>query len=772
MHTNRWLLAALLFVVHPVAATGQSRGYWLIGQATGRWEYRVGQGDSRELTGKYDYLVPAGEVRCLEEDLRRCELRYLIDPRSGTTRKLPVQLQQSGRWVSLKNLTPPPPPVISITTDTLAAKFKRVTQAGGSRTGSGCGGDFPLRAPVCGENVDASSLRIHWLPLAEPGAGKLAILVEPVDGRSDVFRGSAPASTGHYGDARLTDFLRRIQDRNDTVDITVTVLADGGRTARRLVHLPPSSRTDDYESRVKDATTPDPVLSGVAVMSLALDEGMWSRAAEEGLRLMDFAAGSPRLLEYALAGLCQSDFEEERARLRKSLSEAVYTRICRASPGQAPGAPYAGAPSAAAPVDAAPAPPAIDAAGGVAPAKLRLGVALLIGNWDYWNLPLNSVKADLQNMADALKRAGFVVFERENLRGPRQFVDALDETLRDSQANSDDLLLVYYSGHGVQLDGKAQLLGTGVSATPQVAEDVRANAQSAEGLLAHMERAIPNTRILVVEACRDTFFSAPRGPDGQPPRAGFAFQQDDVPNTFVMFANKPGLPTPARSDYGLMGPFTESLIHALHSSTGEILDVFSVAARKTAEMSPGQEPVLHRSKVIEPVVLKAGGVELGDTRAKDLLNAAEELYHERAWDPFLANVARGRVLASSPELQQRLSREVDFATWVREAQSLEGRRSWPDAAARWQKAAELFPVREWVAMRSAVAWLMADDLPHAVPSLAVLGAQSESATAIQAKAMLADLLKAFPALEADARKAAEGAGKASGVEFELIKHEE
>ena len=207
-------------------------------------------------------------------------------------------------------------------------------------------------------------------------------------------------------------------------------------------------------------------------------------------------------------------------------------------------------------------------------------------------------------------------------------------------------------------------------------------------------------------------------------------------NTFVMFANKPGLPAPARSDYNMMGPFTDSLIYAMQNSTGEILDVFAVAFRKTAEISPGQEPVLHKSKLIDPVVLKPRGQELQDARAKDLLSIAEAHYHTQAWSPFLANVSRGKVLASSPELQQRLSREVDFATYVMEAESLEkgpGGSNWPDAAAKWQKAAELFPVREWVTMKSAVAWLMADDLPPAAQSLAVLGAQSDSEVAIQGK---------------------------------------
>jgi hypothetical protein len=361
---------------------------------------------------------------------------------------------------------------------------------------------------------------------------------------------------------------------------------------------------------------------------------------------------------------------------------------------------------------------------------------------------------------------------RENIRNPRQFQDALDGVLKEERAKSDDILFVYYSGHGVQLDGKAHLLGTGVAATAQVAEEVRANAQSAEGLLAEMERAIPGTRILVVEACRDAFSTGPRAPDGRSVRAGFAFQQDDVPNTFVMFANRPGLTTPARSDFGLMGPFTESLIYALHHSSGEILDVFDVAARKTREISPGLEPVMHRSKAVDPVYLRtiAQPVEAG--RAKDLLNSAEEFYRDRAWDEFLAAVDRGKTLAADPELEQRLSRESEFGRLAREAEELEAGRKWADAAIRWQRAGEIFPARQWAALKGATAWLLAGDLPKAVRALSVLNAQSDNEASVQAGQLLADLVKAFPALEAEAAKAAQGVQKVTGAEFEIIKHEE
>jgi hypothetical protein len=516
-------------------------------------------------------------------------------------------------------------------------------------------------------------------------------------------------------------------------------------------------------------------------MSLALDEDMWSRAAEEARKLIALGAGSPRTLEFALAGLCQSDFEEEKALLRRQIPPRTYNEICSqgsASPAAAASPPPAvpSPPAAPAPVPEGAAPTAPGAPGApgapAAPVATRLGVALLIGNWDYGSAPLNSVKNDLEGMGKTLESLGFTVTVKENLRTPRQFAEALDQVL-ERDARPEDVLFVYYSGHGVQLDGKAQFLTTGVSATAQVAEDVRDNAQSAEGLLAQMERSLPGTRILLVEACRNDVFSPRASVGAQAARGGFAFQQDDVSNTFVMFANKPGLPTPVRSDTGLMGPFTEAFLYALQNApTGEILEVYDVAAKKAAELSPGQEPVLYRSRDTVPVVLRRADQKLQDTRAKDLLNAAEPLYGSRAWDQFRLTVNRGRALAADPAVQLRLTQEVAFADLVLAAEAAEGRRRWPDAATSWQTAAELFPAREWVAMKAAAAFLLADDLARAVRSLAVLATQSDSETAAQAKAMLAGLVKAFPEQEAAARKAAEGAARVSGPEFERFQDEE
>jgi hypothetical protein len=378
----------------------------------------------------------------------------------------------------------------------------------------------------------------------------------------------------------------------------------------------------------------------------------------------------------------------------------------------------------------------------------------------------------MKEMTAALKGAGFVVVTKENLRSPRHFLEALDETLKKEAATPEDVLLVYYSGHGLQLDGKSHLLSTGVSATARVAEDLRDNAQSTEDLLAEMERAIPGTRILIVEACRDNVLGGGQGA-AQVNRGGFAFQQDDVPNTFVMFANKPGATTPARADYGLMGPFTDSFVLALQTSGGDLLDVFSTAKQKTEEISPGQEPVLYHSKTFTSVVLRPQTGEMQDKRARELLNSAEPLYRARAWDQFTAAVTRGKALAAGEALRRRLEQESEFARHVVEAERAEETQAWAEAAERWRKAADIFAAREWVVMKAAVASLLADDLTRGVQSLAVIGARPSSPLAAQAKQMLADLTREFPALEAVASKAASEAPPiGAAAEFETLQDKE
>jgi hypothetical protein len=734
---------------------------WLINyspEIKDRWLYREGTADGQPLE-KYQCLRPTGELWCKETDIGRCTLPYFADLSTDKIDNLPIR-PQKGRWVSLKPLRAMPDrATVFPKPDSKLDAFKEHTSRGGSKGGAACGGDLALRSPVCGEFIDLSDFTIRWPGNADDIGKSMSILVERVDGHSALFRDVAATARREYATDKLLEFLKSQQGRNDPVDMTVTVMSGNGRQAVRLVHIPSSVQTERYNSRIRDVESSDALWKTLQRISFALDESMWSKAAEETRRLLDLTPNLNQLHPYALAGLCQSDFEEEKIQLRMEMPKEQYESVCGGVSGGAVAANGTETRPIVEQAQTVPQ-PAVD--------RTRLGVALLIGNSDYWNLPLNSVKSDVQGMRDVLASLGFQAIVKENLKDPKEFQEALHEFLRKENPTPDDILLVYYSGHGIQIGGKAHLLGTGFSAAARAAEDVRSNAQSAEELLAEMERAVPGTRVLIVDACRNNFFTAPSAQGGQSPRAGFAFQQDDVPNTFVMFANRPGLPTPARSDYGLMGPFTESLIYSLRNSSGEIQEAFALAEKKTQEISPGQDPVMYTSKKTDQVILRQHERERQVDRAAELLNGAEVFYKQQAWDQFLAIVDRAQHLAVQPALRERLKREVDFAHLVMGAQSAEELHDWPQAGAKWQGSYEIFPARRWLAMKAAVAWLMADDLPSAVRPLASLSAEPEGQLPLDAKQILGELVKQFPELAEAAGKAAGNAPKPTGAEFELI----
>src|SRR6185503_14327926 len=88
------------------------------------------------------------------------------------------------------------------------------------------------------------------------------------------------------------------------------------------------------------------------------------------------------------------------------------------------------------------------------PARTRVGLALVIGNSDYAQSELPTVNRDRETMVQSLRSLGFTVSEARNLQRPRDFEEALTNLLDRENAVPEDTLLVYYSGHGLQIDGK------------------------------------------------------------------------------------------------------------------------------------------------------------------------------------------------------------------------------------------------------------------------------------------------------------------------------
>ena len=91
-------------------------------------------------------------------------------------------------------------------------------------------------------------------------------------------------------------------------------------------------------------------------------------------------------------------------------------------------------------------------AAGVIPASAEKRVALVIGNSAYQNVvPLTNPANDATAITATLKSAGFdVVDSRRDLKASE-----MKRALRDfsDKARDADVALVYYAGHGIEIDG-------------------------------------------------------------------------------------------------------------------------------------------------------------------------------------------------------------------------------------------------------------------------------------------------------------------------------
>jgi hypothetical protein len=398
------------------------------------------------------------------------------------------------------------------------------------------------------------------------------------------------------------------------------------------------------------------------------------------------------------------------------------------------------------------------------PSSSRAGLALVIGNSRYTDAELPTVRRDKQSMAAALTSLGFVVREVEDLQRPRDFEEELASFLRNENAVPEDVLVVYYSGHGLQIDGRACLLGTAVIASGEMSAGLRTFSVGVNRIIEIMEQAAPSARILIVDACRNNAFAvAPR-------KAGIALQVD-IEDTYVLFADEPGKTIPARSDSSLESPFTAGLLFAMENSDEGIEKRFEVARTKTRELSPEQSPQIlasRKSTSRSKPFLDRGAKARPAQSAGQMLNEAEAFYTSGSWKEFQARVQSAKILSSNPELTERLARELEFSRLVIAAQTAkdapEGPK-WADAASAFERAGRIFPTRAWTLESAALCFLLADRIPEAMSILGRLRNYPESPLVERAARLAAALVQADPSLESVLKSSANDGEPASGPEF-------
>lgn len=216
------------------------------------------------------------------------------------------------------------------------------------------------------------------------------------------------------------------------------------------------------------------------------------------------------------------------------------------------------------------------------PATAEERIALVIGNSDYAHVPkLKNASNDARKISETLTGIGFQVSTL--LDAPRSDIV---KTLNDFafQAETADLALIYYAGHGVAVEGRNFLIPVDARITRN--SELADKAIDMTDLLTSVDRA-RKMRIVILDSCRNNPFpgglesdpetgarSAGTASDGDPSRnlaTGMAPASPDR-GTLVAFAAKDG--AVAFDGNGGNSPFALALADKLREPGLEISLMF------------------------------------------------------------------------------------------------------------------------------------------------------------------------------------------------------
>ena len=131
--------------------------------------------------------------------------------------------------------------------------------------------------------------------------------------------------------------------------------------------------------------------------------------------------------------------------------------------------------------------------------------ALVIGNSAYQSISaLPNPERDAKLLGETLTALNFktTVVQNLDLTAFKKAIAAFSDAVTD--AGPDSIALVYYAGHGVQIDGVNYLVP--VDASAKSASGVVLSSVSASDLLRALDDAAAATNIVIFDACRDNPF--------------------------------------------------------------------------------------------------------------------------------------------------------------------------------------------------------------------------------------------------------------------------
>jgi len=200
-------------------------------------------------------------------------------------------------------------------------------------------------------------------------------------------------------------------------------------------------------------------------------------------------------------------------------------------------------------------------------------LALLIGNISYPESPLKNCVNDARSFSELLQRHDFDVID---------VFDAdkayMDEGIRVfcKEASKYEAALLFYSGHGMQHEGKTYLVPIDFPSASTLQE----SCCCVDDVINYLDIANCPTKIVILDSCRSTVRNI---------NLGFSKGLVNIksPEVFVAFSTAPG--QVANDGFGQHSPFMQAILETMKGPSVPIYDFFKKVTKKVSELTGGSQ---------------------------------------------------------------------------------------------------------------------------------------------------------------------------------------
>src|SRR5579871_6224378 len=238
---------------------------------------------------------------------------------------------------------------------------------------------------------------------------------------------------------------------------------------------------------------------------------------------------------------------------------------------------------------------------GSSAARAENRLALVIGESAYRAVTaLPNPANDARAMSKFLNDAGFEVTSADDLTR-----DEMNQTVGDfasaiAAKGPDTVALVFYAGHGVQIDGENYLVPVDVD--PKREADIPLQAVRLNDVLNTLNSVPTKMRILLLDACRNNPFPAINQTAGH----GLAMvdTKSGAPGTFLSYSTSPG--AEAEDGNGADSPYTTALLSAAREPGLPIEQAFKRVRVAVNKATDGRQTPWESSSLTEDFRFIAG----------------------------------------------------------------------------------------------------------------------------------------------------------------------